>query len=111
MNAIRNINLNYDHLQLKNPAWLKNKKETQALIDLWMHESRWQQDSDNPESDAYGIPQTIYSDENIKKGYVLGYADYKKSAETQISWGLYYIYERYKKPTLAFRHWQDNGWY
>ena len=110
-NAIVNINLAYEQLEMSHPKWLKNIHEVKALVDLWMNESRWQQDSDNPESDAYGIPQAIISRQNIKQGYFLGYADYKESAYTQIAWGLFYISETYKKPTKAWEHWQDHGWY
>jgi hypothetical protein len=109
--AIKNINLAYEQLKLSYPKWFKDSAQTKALVDLWMNESGWQQDADNDSSDAYGIPQAILSEENIDAGYFIGYSDYKKSADVQIAWGLYYISEIYKKPSAAWQHWQDNGWY
>lgn len=108
--AIENINKAYDQLQANYPEWLDDT-EIKSLVDLWMNESRWQQDADNNNSDAYGIPQAMYSKKYINQGYFIGYKDYPKSADTQIAWGLYYITEKYNRPSAAWQYWQDHGWY
>ncbi len=111
MEAVRNINLAYNQLETSYRKWMNGTTETKSLVDLWMQESRWQQDANGESSDAYGIPQAILSKRNINAGYFLGYSDFKDSADTQIAWGLYYISESYKKPSLALEHWSENGWY
>jgi len=111
LEAIKNINIAYNQMEISYKKWLQDGSKARALVDLWMQESRWQQDADNESSDAYGIPQAMLSEQNIKAGYFLGYGDYVNSAETQIAWGLYYISEKYNNPISALDHWKLNGWY
>ena len=78
------------------PHW--NKSEWSALAKLWGKESAWNSRADNPESTAYGIAQIL----NTEPG---------TPAPLQIERGLEYIKHRYEKPSVAWAHWRNNGWY
>jgi hypothetical protein len=75
-----------------------NTSEYRALLKLWGKESAWNHYADNPDSSAYGIAQVL----NTKPG---------TPAPRQIERGLEYIEHRYKKPSIAWAHWRNNGWY
>lgn len=75
-----------------------------ALKTLWMHESGWRTNADNPTSSAYGIPQAMTSAHNMPAGYF-------KDPRVQIRWGLNYIKGRYGDPSKAWNFWQKNNWY
>ncbi|MFE5853213.1 C40 family peptidase [Streptomyces sp. NPDC056500] len=72
-----------------------------ALYKLWMRESNWNHRADNPNSDAYGIPQAM---SNIHKE--TDNAAWRNSPSKQIAWGLNYIKRRYATPQKAWTHWQ-----
>ncbi len=77
-----------------------------CLDQLWNRESGWSTSADNPSSDAYGIPQALPGSKMASAG-----ADWATSAQTQITWGLSYIADRYGSPCAAWAHSQSNGWY
>lgn len=77
-----------------------------CLDELWNRESGWSTTADNPESGAYGIPQSLPAGKMASAG-----ADWQTSAVTQIRWGLGYIKGRYGSPCGAWRHEVAAGWY
>ena len=78
--------------------------EFPCLDSLYVSESNWRIDADNPTSSAYGIPQALTSMHDLP-------ADYYTSAEAQIRWGLGYIQDAYGTPCSAWSFKQSNGWY
>lgn len=75
-----------------------------ALSQLWMRESGWRTNADNPSSSAYGIPQALTQ--------LHGLGDkYKNDPKTQIAWGLNYIAGRYGNPNNAMDFWKKNNYY
>ncbi len=75
-----------------------------CLDALYVSESDWRVDADNPTSTAYGIPQALMS------AHVLP-ADYMTSAVSQIRWGLGYIRDVYGSPCSAWAFKQGHNWY
>lgn len=75
-----------------------------CLDSLYVSESNWRVDADNPTSSAYGIPQALTSTHDLP-------ADYMTSAESQIRWGLDYIRSRYGTPCNAWSFKQGHNWY
>ena len=75
-----------------------------CLDALWVSESDWEVDADNPTSSAYGIPQALTQLHDLP-------ADYMTSAESQIRWGLSYIQDSYGSPCSAWSFKQANNWY
>lgn len=75
-----------------------------CLDSLYMSESGWRVDADNPYSSAYGIPQAMTSVHELP-------ADYYTSAESQLRWGLDYIERVYGTPCSAWSFKQANNWY
>jgi hypothetical protein len=78
--------------------------EFSCLDSLYVSESNWRVDADNPTSSAYGIPQALTSMHDLP-------ANYDTSAEAQIRWGLGYIQDAYGTPCSAWSFKQSNGWY
>lgn len=74
-----------------------------ALQSLWQGESGWNDNSVNPSSGAYGIPQAL----GHGHPYALG------DASAQIAWGLNYIQQRYGSPSAAYSAWLSRSphWY
>jgi hypothetical protein len=74
-----------------------------ALDNLWTRESNWDPNAVNPDSGAYGIPQSL------GHGHPFDLGD----ARAQIAWGLDYIAGRpdERDPIGAWKHEQDYGWY
>lgn len=83
-------------------------KQWDALYQLWQGESGWNHHADNPNSDAYGIPQAM---SNLHKETAT--AEWRNSPEAQIRWGLKYIAGKYKTPEKAWSFWnsQNPHWY
>jgi hypothetical protein len=77
-----------------------------CLDSLWMSESGWRVDADNPSSSAYGIPQALPGSKMASEG-----ADWATNPVTQIRWGLGYIRDRYGSPCSALSFKQGRGWY
>jgi len=83
-------------MRMAYPEW--NLSEHRALMKLWGKESAWNPAADNPNSSAFGIPQLL----NL---------DPETPAPLQVERGLAYIQHRYEKPSVAWSHWRNNGWY
>ena len=77
-----------------------------CLSRMWEKESGWQWNAENPDSGAYGIPQSLPASKMASAG-----VDWKTNAATQIAWGLDYIRTRYKTPCGAWAMWNTQGWY
>ncbi|MEW2517102.1 tachylectin-related carbohydrate-binding protein [Actinacidiphila alni] len=77
-----------------------------CLDTLWVHESGWRWNADNPTSSAYGIPQALPGTKMASAG-----ADWETNPVTQIAWGLSYINSRYGSPCAAWTFWQGHNWY
>jgi hypothetical protein len=77
-----------------------------ALYKLWMAESGWDHLAENPNSGAYGIPQSLPASKMRSAG-----ADYRTNPKTQIEWGLEYIKDRYGGPVRAWKWHQNHNWY
>jgi hypothetical protein len=75
-----------------------------CLDSLYVSESDWRVDADNPTSSAYGIPQALTQLHDLP-------ADYMTSAEAQIRWGLEYIQRSYGTPCNAWSFKQGHNWY
>lgn len=75
-----------------------------CLDALYVSESNWRIDADNPTSSAYGIPQALTETHDMPPGYFT-------SAEVQIRWGLDYIQDAYGSPCSAWEFKQSNNWY
>jgi hypothetical protein len=73
---------------------------------LWSGESGWNVHADNPNSDAYGIPQALPGSKMASAG-----PNWRDNAETQIRWGLGYIENRYGSGCAAWSYKQSHGWY
>ena len=76
-----------------------------CLYDLWMRESSWSYDAENP-SGAYGIPQSLPGDKMATAG-----ADWQTDPATQIRWGLQYITAKYGNPCSAWDYEEEYGYY
>jgi hypothetical protein len=76
-----------------------------CLDQMWMHESSWNPNADNPTSTAYGIPQFLDS--------TWAGTGYAKTSDpyTQIDAGLVYIAKAYGTPCGAWSFWQANHYY
>ncbi|NYE35429.1 hypothetical protein F4692_000533 [Nocardioides cavernae] len=86
------------------PVYGFSSDQFSCLDSLYVSESGWRVDADNPTSSAYGIPQALTQLHDLP-------ADYMTSAETQIRWGLEYIQGTYGTPCSAWSFKQGNGWY
>ncbi len=75
-----------------------------CLDSLYVSESGWRIDADNPTSSAYGIPQALTQLHDLPDGYLT-------SAEVQIRWGLEYIQDAYGTPCGAWAFKQGHNWY
>jgi hypothetical protein len=67
-----------------------------CLEQLWMRESGWNWDAENPDG-AYGIPQAFPGSKMASAG-----ADWQTNPATQIKWGLEYISSIYGTPCGAW---------
>ncbi|MEJ7756439.1 MAG: hypothetical protein WKF83_09075 [Nocardioidaceae bacterium] len=83
-----------------------SESEFSCLDALWVGESNWQVDADNPTSSAYGIPQALPGEKMASAG-----ADWLTNPATQIEWGLGYIQASYGTPCSANSFKLSNGWY
>ena len=86
------------------PAYGFSSDQFSCLDSLYVSESDWRVDADNPTSSAYGIPQALTQLHDLP-------ADYMTSAESQIRWGLEYIQDTYGTPCSAWSFKQGKGWY
>ncbi|MFC7360710.1 lytic transglycosylase domain-containing protein [Nocardioides astragali] len=86
------------------PLYGFSSDQFSCLDSLYVSESDWRVDADNPTSSAYGIPQALTQLHDLP-------ADYMTSAESQIRWGLEYIQDTYGTPCNAWEFKQSNNWY
>lgn len=86
------------------PEFGFDSSQFSCLDSLYVSESDWRIDADNPTSSAYGIPQALTQLHDLP-------ADYMTSAESQIRWGLGYIQDTYGTPCSAWSFKSGNGWY
>ena len=86
------------------PLYGFSSDQFSCLDSLYVSESDWRVDADNPTSSAYGIPQALTQLHDLP-------ADYMTSAESQIRWGLEYIQDTYGTPCSAWSFKQGAGWY
>jgi hypothetical protein len=86
------------------PLYGFSSDQFSCLDSLYMSESGWRVDADNPTSSAYGIPQALTQLHDLP-------ADYMTSAESQIRWGLEYIQGTYGTPCSAWSFKAGHGWY
>ena len=86
------------------PVYGFSSDQFSCLDSLYMSESGWRVDADNPSSSAYGIPQALTQLHDLP-------ADYMTSAESQIRWGLEYIQDTYGSPCSAWSFKSGHGWY
>jgi hypothetical protein len=86
------------------PEYGLSPSEFGCLDSLYVSESDWRIDADNPTSSAYGIPQALTETHDMPEGYFT-------SAEVQIRWGLEYIKDSYGTPCNAWAFKQANNWY
>ena len=86
------------------PLYGFSSDQFSCLDSLYMSESGWRIDADNPTSSAYGIPQALTQLHDLP-------ADYMTSAESQIRWGLEYIQGSYGTPCSAWSFKASHGWY
>ena len=83
-------------MRMAYPDW--NLSEHRALMKLWGKESGWNHKAQNPNSSAFGVPQLLKLDPDTP-------------APLQIERGLGYIEHRYDRPSVAWSHWREHGWY
>lgn len=88
------------------PKYGLSASEFGCLDNIWTQESGWNIRADNPTSSAYGIPQALPGSKMASAG-----PDWATNAETQISWGLGYIRDRYGSACAAWSYKQGAGWY
>ena len=86
------------------PLYGFDDSQFSCLDSLYVSESDWRVDADNPTSSAYGIPQALTQLHDLP-------ADYMTSAESQIRWGLEYIQDVYGTPCAAWDFKQGHNWY
>lgn len=77
-----------------------------CLVALWNRESGWNVYAYNSSSGAYGIPQALPGSKMASAG-----PDWQNSYQTQVDWGLGYIFGRYSTPCGAWAHSESDGWY
>jgi hypothetical protein len=80
--------------------------QTTCLDWLWTRESNFEAGATNPQSGAYGIPQSLPAGKMAAAG-----EDWQTNPATQIRWGLSYIRGTYGTPCGAWSHEQAAGWY
>ena len=80
--------------------------QTACLDWLWTRESSFETGATNPQTGAYGIPQSLPAAKMAAAG-----ADWQTSPATQISWGLGYIAATYGTPCAAWSHEEAATWY
>lgn len=83
-----------------------SERQWHCLDRLWRRESHWNHRARNRWSGAYGIPQALPAAKMRSAG-----TDWRRSATTQIRWGLGYIARRYGSPCAAWGHSEAEGWY
>ncbi|MGO2111422.1 MAG: transglycosylase SLT domain-containing protein [Pseudoclavibacter sp.] len=81
-----------------------DESEMSCLDSLWMKESGWNPFAENPDSGAYGIPQSWPAEKMATAG-----DDWRTNPVTQIRWGLDYIQRAYGSPCTVWNGYTN--WY
>ena len=81
-------------------------EQNSCLLWLWNRESNWRTNAYNPAGPAYGIPQSLPGSKMAAVG-----ADWRTNYQTQVTWGILYIVDRYGSPCGAWAHSENVGWY
>lgn len=81
-------------------------EQNSCLLWLWNRESNWRTNAYNPDGPAYGIPQSLPGSKMAAVG-----ADWRTNYQTQVTWGILYIIDRYATPCGAWAHSEQVGWY
>ena len=87
------------------PEFDFSESEFSCLDALYVSESDWDMNADNPTSSAYGIPQALTGGTHDLP------ADYMTNPVSQIRWGLEYIQDSYGTPCSAWNFKQSHNWY
>jgi hypothetical protein len=88
------------------PEYGLSQAEFDCLDELWVSESDWDMNADNPTSSAYGIPQALTGGTHDDLP-----SDYMTNPVSQIRWGLQYIKDSYGTACAAWEFKQANNWY
>lgn len=90
------------------PSYGWGAEQQSCLVQLWTGESGWRVNAYNPESGAYGIPQSWPANKMESVG-----SDWPTNAQTQIIWGMNYIRSAYGTPCAAWNRWLSRSphWY
>ena len=91
--------------KMKDMGW-DDGSQFECLDTIFTEESGWRWDATNPDSGAYGIPQSLPAEKMASAGQ-----DWRTNAATQIDWGLKYIHDRYGTPCGAYAERRAKGWY
>ena len=91
--------------KMKDMGW-DDGSQFECLDTIFTEESGWRWDATNPDSGAYGIPQSLPAEKMASAGQ-----DWRTNAATQIDWGLKYIRDRYGTPCGAYAERRAKGWY
>lgn len=91
--------------KMKDMGW-DDGSQFECLDTVFTEESGWRWDATNPDSGAYGIPQSLPAEKMASAGQ-----DWRTNAATQIDWGLKYIRDRYGTPCAAYAERRAKGWY
>jgi len=91
--------------KMKDMGW-DDGSQFECLDTIFTEESGWRWDATNPDSGAYGIPQSLPAEKMASAGQ-----DWRTNAATQIDWGLKYIHDRYGTPCAAYAERRAKGWY
>ncbi|MEP6481289.1 MAG: hypothetical protein ABJA94_04700 [Rhodoglobus sp.] len=81
-------------------------EQNSCLLWLWDRESNWRTNAYNASGPAYGIPQSLPGSKMAAVG-----ADWRTNYQTQVTWGILYIIDRYDTPCGAWAHSEAVGWY
>ena len=88
---------------LASRGWSGQWDSFNALVNS---ESSWDYQAKNPSSGAYGIAQALPASKYASAG-----SDWMTNGDTQLSWMMGYIADRYGNPDKAWSFHQKNNWY
>lgn len=97
----------YAQAQFSQYGW-STSTQFGCLNNLWTGESNWLWNADNPNSSAYGIPQSLPGSKMSTEG-----TNWLIDGLTQVQWGHKYISTRYQTPCGAYNAWLSRSphWY
>lgn len=97
-----NIALAYEIVKHNYPK-LYNHNSLDALTELWLRESGWNHNAQNPDTGAYGISQA-----NPKSGHKT--LPKHNDPTSQIIWGIEYLIGRYGSIEAGLEHLNNHNW-